>query len=148
MYPYIITTITPINKCVLLVLVVLHSDSSDTIFPVMVTKKELLDQLANYKKLGAPPLPFKDRRDLMIVWLIEEKVRKGHSVSRSAQLIQNSKDLEKLFKKYLSKDLSVSHIRNLYLDFKRSYDPDQVFEVHGSSTLTMLPTNEWKKLPN
>ena len=84
----------------------------------------------------------------MIVWLIGEKVRKGHSVSRSDQLIQNSKDLEKLFKKYPSKDLSVSHIRNLYLDFKRSYDPDQVFEVHGSSTLTMLPTNEWKKLPN
>ena len=58
----------------------------------MVTKKELLDQLANYKKLGAPPLPFKDRRDLMIVWLIEEKVRKGHSVSRSAQLVKDSKE--------------------------------------------------------
>ena len=104
----------------------------------MVTKRELFleKELAKYKKLGAPPKPFKDRRDLMIVWLIEEKIRDGHSVSRSVQLVQKKDELKF--------NLSVSTMRNLYNQFKKTYDPKQVFEVHGS--LTMLPTNEWKKL--
>ena len=56
----------------------------------------MLSKETKYKKLGAPPLPFKDWRDLMIVWLIEERVRKGLSVLRSVEFVKNSKEFKSL----------------------------------------------------
>lgn len=132
----------------------------------MISKREkflekevirLRKELAKYKSLGKPKLFKKDWRDLLIVWLVhEKKAVRGFSVTRSAELLKDSKELNILLEKYPNietknnkeyvKKLSVGRIRNIYLDFKKYYDPDQVFVVQESGFLTMRPTDQWKKL--
>ena len=112
--------------------------------------KEMQARLADLEEFrkrfrGAPPLKKRDHRDMMIIWSIEEYVRKGHSVYRAVDLFHNSKNYKKLIEKYpnpRSKDQGKSHIRHIYNEFKSQHYPQEVFEGYGNH-LVMKPTNEW-----